>query len=257
MIMETEYPSGPLRPWSDHHDIILRWYDHWLKGIDTGIMEEPPIRLFIKGKNEWRDEYEWPLARTHWTKLYLRKEGVLSEDPPGQNEGSDSFINKPWPLPRDVLPGVQYMTAPLKQDTETTGPIALYLWASLDQQDATWIVAVNDVAPDGSRRLVSKGWLKASHKPIDQQRSKPYQPFHPHTESISVEPGKVCEYAIDIREASNVFRAGHQIELVIKGQDAPSEDPIWFHLCNIKETNHTIYHTNQYMSYLLLPLIPG
>ena len=79
MVMETEHSSGPLRPWSDDHDIILRWYDHWLKGIDTGIMEEPPIKLFIKGKNEWRYEYEWPLARTQWTKFYLRRNGGLSE----------------------------------------------------------------------------------------------------------------------------------------------------------------------------------
>jgi len=256
MIIETEYPSGPLRPWSDHHDIILRWYDHWLKGIDTGIMDEPPIRLFIKGKNEWRDEHEWPLARTQWTKFYLRTEGVLSEVPPGQNEGGDSFVNKPWPLARDVLRGVRYVTTPLEQDAEVTGPVALYLYASLDQPDATWVVAVNDLAPDGSAHLVSKGWLRASHRAIDQQRSKAYQPFHPHTESVPVEQGKIYEYAIEIRETSNVFKAGHRIELVIRGQDAPSEDPIWFHFCNIKETNHKIYHSKKHMSYLLLPVIP-
>ncbi len=255
MIMETEYPSGPLRPWRDHHDIILRWYDHWLKGNDTGIMDEPPIRLFIKGKNEWRDEHEWPIARTQWTKFHLRADGILSEEPPGRSEGSDSFVNKSWPLPREVLPGVRYRTPPLKQDIEVTGPVTLYLYASLDQPDATWVVAVNDIAPDGSGRLVSKGWLRASHRAIDQQRSKPYQPFHPHTESVPVEKGKTIEYAIEIRETSNVFKTGHRIELLVRGQDAPSEDPIWFHFCNIKETNHTIYHSQEHLSYLLLPVI--
>ena len=257
MITETEYSSGPLRPWADDHDLILRWYDHWLKGIDTGMMEEPPIKLLIKGKNEWRDEYEWPLARTRWTKFYLRREGGLSEDPPVQEEGYDSFVNKPYPLPRDILPGLRYCTLPLKEDMEVTGPMALYLYAALDQSDATWIVTVNDVAPDGSSRLVTKGWLRASHRALDEARSKPYQPFHPHTESILVEPGKIYEYGIEIRETSNVFKAGHRIELVIKGQDAPSEDPIWFHLCNIKETCHTLYHHAGHASYLLLPVIPG
>jgi predicted acyl esterase len=255
MVMETEHSSGPLRPWSDDHDIILRWYDHWLKGIDTGIMEEPPIKLFIKGKNEWRYEYEWPLARTQWTKFYLRRNGGLSKDLPAQDEGYDALVNKPWPLPRDVLPGVTYRTPPLKRNTEVTGPVALYLYGALDQSEATWVVAINDVALDGSTRLISKGWLRASHRAIDEVRSKPYQPFHPHTESIPVEPGKIYEYAIEIRETSNVFRTGHRIELVIKGQDAPSEDPIWYHLCNIKETKHTIFHNSGYLSHLLLPII--
>jgi predicted acyl esterase len=105
--------------------------------------------------------------------------------------------------------------------------------------------------------LVSKGWLRASHRAIDQKRSEPYQPFHPHTEAVPVEKGKIYEYAIEIRETSNVFKTGHRIELVVRGQDAPSEDPIWFHFCNIKETNHTIYHSKEYGSYLLIPVIPG
>ncbi len=255
LIMETEYPSGPLRPWRDHHDIILRWYDHWLKGIDTGIMEEPPIKLLVKGRNEWRYEYEWPLARTQWTKLYLRGNERLTNEPPGQ-EQPDTFVNKSWPLPHHTIPRIKYQTSPLKEDMEVTGPIALYLYAALDQPDATWCVSINDVGADGSTRLITKGWLKASHRAVDEKRSKPYQPFHPHTEEVPVEPGKIYEYAIDIREISNVFKAGNKIELIIKGQDTPYEDPIWFHLCNIKETKHTIYHSTEYMSHLLLPVIP-
>ena len=138
-----------------------------------------------------------------------------------------------------------------------TGPVALYLHAALDRADATWVVSINDVAPDGSTRLVSRGWLRASHRAIDKERSKPFRPYHPHTESIPVEPGKIYEYAVAIRETSNVFESGHRIELIIKGQDAPSEDPIWYHLCNIKETKHTIYHNRDQMSHLLIPVIPG
>jgi predicted acyl esterase len=257
MITETENPNGPIRPWADHHDLILRWYDHWFKGIDTGMMEEAPIRLLIMGTGEWRDEYEWPLARTRWTKFYLRENGQLSETPPGQAGGSDAFVNTPYPLPRTPLPGVKYTTPPLTEDVEVTGPVALYFHAALDQSDATWVASLNDVAPDGSVRLIIKGWLRASHKRVDEGRSKPYAPFHPNTESIPVEPGKVYEYAVDIRETCNCFKAGHRIELVIKGQDAPSEDPIWYHLCNVKETTHTVYHNTQYSSYLLLPVIPA
>jgi predicted acyl esterase len=256
MIMETEYPSGPMRPWHDHHDVILRWYDHWLKGINTGMMDEPPIKLFIKGKNEWRFEHEWPLARTKWRKFYLRRNNGLSEELPEKGESPDTFITKEWPLPHETIPGIKYQTTPLNEDMEVTGPIAFYLYAALDLTDATWFVSINDVAPDGSTRLISMGWLRASHRAIEEKRSKPYQPFHPHTESIPVEPGEIYEYAIDIRETSNVFKSGHRIELLIKGQDSPSENPIWYHLCDNKQTKHTIYHNTQYMSHLLLPVIP-
>ena len=70
----------------------MRWFDHWLKGIDNGIVDEPPVRLFIMGVNQWRDEHEWPLARTYWQKWYLHSEGtansvrgdgVLSTERPG------------------------------------------------------------------------------------------------------------------------------------------------------------------------------
>ncbi len=74
---------------------------------------------------------------------------------------------------------------------------------------------------------------------------------------MPVEPGKICQYAIEIRETSNVFRAGHCIELVIRGQDAAADEAIWYHLCNIKETIHTIHHGGDHASYLLLPVIPG
>ena len=164
-------------------------------------------------------------------------------------------MNKPWPLPRDVLPGVTYRTPPLKRDTEVTGPVALYLYAALDQSEATWVVAVNDVAPDGSTRLISKGWLRAcTERSMRCVRSRTSL-FIPIRRLLPVEPGKIYEYAIEIRETSNVFRAGHRIELVIKGQDAPSEDPIWYHLCNIKETKHTIFHNSGYLSHLLFPII--
>jgi len=255
MIMETEYSSGPLRPWSDHHDIILRWYDHWLKGIDTGLMDEPPVKLFIKGKNEWRYENEWPLSRTKWEKLFLRAGGMLTKESPDEDELPGEFENVPWPRPSEAVPGIAYRTAPFEKDMEMTGPFALYLFASLDQSDATWIVTINDIAPNGSATLITKGWLRASHRAIDERRSKPYQPFHPHLKSIPVEPGKICEYAIEIRETSNVFEKGHRLELVIKGQDAPSEDPIWYHLCNTRITRHTIYHNSACRSHLIVPLI--
>jgi len=257
MVTVTAWEGGFDRPWHENHDIVLRWYDHWLKGIDTGITEEPPIRIFVQGINQWRYEEEWPLARTKWTKFYLRQGGFLSEEMPTWNEGQDSFTHIPWLKPGEKAPCVKYTTEPLAEDMEVIGPIALYFHASLTTEDANWIVHIEDIAPDGSETVISKGWLKASHRELDESKSKPYKPFHPHTRSLPIAPGRIYEYAIDIRETSNVFKAGHKLQLVIKGQDAPWDDFfIFYHVTNMKQTQHTIYHTPEYASYMVLPVIP-
>jgi predicted acyl esterase len=259
MIAVPESGYGFNRPWHENHDIIVRWYDHWLKSIDTGIMAEPPISLFVQGINERRFESEWPLARTQWTKFYLREKGMLSEMPPLHSGEPDSFANKPGLKPGDAVPFVKYGTPPLEKDVEITGPMALYFYASLSGQDGDWMVVINDVDRKGLERLVSKGWLKASHREVDTGRSKPYKPFHPHRRCVPVESDNINEYAIDIRETSYVFKAGHRIELKIKGQDAPWEGKSYAkfsHLPRSRETRHTIYHGPQYLSHVLLPVVP-
>jgi predicted acyl esterase len=255
-LMETESRLGPLRPWADHQDLLLRWYDHWLKGNDTGFMDEPPIRLLIKGRNEYRDEQEWPLARTKWTKMYLAPNATLSPSPAG-SEGSSSFSNDPDLPPNQHAPGITFTSAPFDEATEITGPVAAYLHASLDQPDATWIVTLRDVAPDGSSRTVTKGWLRASQRELDAQKSRPYQPYQKHTRRETLQPGRSYEYAIEIRETSNVFLPGHRLALDIKGQDTTAEDPIWVHTCNAIPTTHTVQFGGKFDSHLLLPVIPG
>ena len=248
---------GQDRPWHEHHEIALRWYDHWLKGIDTGIMKEPPINIFVQGRNEWRYEQEWPLARTKWTKFYLNKEGGLSTAAPAGSEKPDAFTTIPWIKPGSQTPSLKYTTEPLKKELEITGPSALYLYAALSNDRANWIIDIKDIAPDGTERVVTKGWLKATHRELDQSKSRPYQPYHPHTRSLAVEPDVVYEYAIEIRETSNVFLAGHRLQLVIRGQDSPREERgPWDHLPNMTETRQQVFHTDKYPSYLLLPVIP-
>lgn len=256
LIMETESPLGPLRPWADHQDLILRWYDHWLKGNDTGMMDEPPIRLLIKGRNEYRDEQEWPLARTEWTPMYLGAGGSLSLEAP-REAGSAEFHNDPDLPPGRHAAGISFETAAFERETEITGPVALHFSAELDQPDATWIVTLRDVAPDGKSRTLTKGWLRASHRELDSQRSKPYRPYHPHTSKQVLEPGRTYDYAIEIRETSNVFLPGHRLALDIKGQDSTAEDPIWVHTCNAVATRHTVRFGPQHRSHLLLPIIPS
>ena len=261
MITVPESGVGFSRPWHENHDIVLRWYDHWLKGIDTGVMDDPPIRILVQGTNQWRYENEWPLARTRWTRLHLGVQGSLRGESPGWNERPDRFSNAAGLQPGGKLPSLRYATASLAQDMEVTGPIALVLYASISTADTNWIVEINDVDPEGSEKRVSIGWLKATHRELDESRSKPYKPFHPHTGSIPVEPGKIYEYSIEICDTSWVFKAGHRIQLVIKAQDAPWEGTSYIyrlsnHLAASRETRHTVHHTPEYPSHLLLPVIP-
>ena len=262
MITIPESGSGFNRPWvKECHDLVLRWYDYWLKGINTGIMDEPPISILVQGVNRWREEDDWPLAGTKWTKFYLRGQGLLSPEPPGEGETPDVFTNKFGLKPGEKVPSITYTTPPLAEDIEVTGQSALYLRAALSTDDTNWMIELRDVAPDGASKTLTMGWLKASHWEIDETRSQEYQPFHPHTRRAPIETGKVYEYAIDIRETSVVFQRGHRIQILIKAQDAPWEGKEYFHaflyhLPRSKETQHTIYHTPERLSYVILPVIP-
>jgi predicted acyl esterase len=257
-------PAGFLRrPFVQYHDEMLRWYDYHLKGIDTGIMDEPPIKLFIMGSNEWRFENEWPLARTEWTQFYLRDHGRLSTQPESlPTAPPDGFVQPPVTTTATIH-SLSYKTEPLSADIEVTGPVALHLYASIDQDDANWFVRFNDVDPLGKKVALSRGFLKASHRALDQKQSKPWQPYHSHTNPEPVKPGEIYEYAIELMPNANVFKAGHCIELEIRGTESP-KDPLYTvsyiggnHLPVGRTVAHTIYHDKNHPSYLLLPIIPS
>jgi predicted acyl esterase len=113
---------------------------------------------------------------------------------------------------------------------------------------------VKDIDVGGAERCVAEGWLKASHYELDEEKSKPYAPYHPHTRSLPIEPGRVILYASDISMTSNVFLMGHKIRLEISAQD--QEQALWYLLPHMAHVTHTIYSTGGKPSYLLLPVIP-
>jgi predicted acyl esterase len=124
-----------------------------------------------------------------------------------------------------------------------------------------------DVGNDGSVSEPTKGFLKASHRKLDQNLSKPYRPYHPHLEAEPVVPGDVYEYAIELPPTSNVFKKGHRIKIDISSMDHPSMGRLpnaplgaahhpW-HVGSSKTTLHKIYRNTKYQSHLLLPIIPA
>lgn len=250
------YPPGfPPRPHTSYHDETVRWYDYWIKGIDNGIMDEPPIKIFVMGINKWKFENEWPLARSQWTKFYLHPQGRLSSEEIGSTSAVDTFV-QPAPYLDPTMYCLKYQSAPVEEDMEIIGPVACHLEASIDIDDTNWMVDLIDVAPNGERQLLSTGYLKAKFRALDETKSKPWQPIHPRQEPVPIVPGKAEMYAIQMMPTANVFKKGHSIELIIRNQDdLLSRLGTWgvYMLPFMQTVTHTIHLGN---SHVLLPLIP-
>jgi putative CocE/NonD family hydrolase len=240
------------RPWYQLHDEALGWFDYWLKGIDNGIMDKPPVKFFINGANEWRYENEWPLARTNWTKYYLRSRGRLMTEAPMFNEGPDCFVQQPIDETSQVN-SLKYSTVPFSQDIEIIGPLTIKFYASIDQPDTNWHLSVYEVDAVGKKNPLAGGWLKASHRGINDGSSQPWEPRHDHTRNVPIKPGEVVEYTIGLSHIAHLFRAGQRLEIEI---DCMNTMPGALHICSSKTTLHEVHHDPQYTSYLLLPVIP-
>lgn len=234
----------------------LRWFDYWLKGIDTKIMDESPIRLFVMGTGEWKEADEWPLPETKWTPFYLHEGGLLSEHELWPNEGYDTFFDSPW-----HRGSVEYTSPPMVENTEVVGPIVLNLYASSTDQDALFFVSLREIDPAGNERVLTRGWLRASHRAIDPERSRPWEPFHPHTRSEPLTPNQVYDFKIGLVPTANLFRAGSRIKIKISGADDPPSHPLEMiasgHLTRVSPSRITIYHNDDFASALLLPITRG
>lgn len=248
-------PLSPDRPQVQYSDDIVRWFDYWIKGIDTGIMDEPPLKIFVNGVNKWRFENEWPLARTDYVKFYLHPRGGLSTESVKGTYEPDTFT-QPAPYIDPTVYCLTYRTEQLAQDLEMTGYIALYLHASIDKDETNWMVDLMDVDPEGNKTLVSNGNLAAEHRALDKAKSKPFLPIYQRRDPVPVPPGKVIEYAIAIMPTSMVFKKGHSIELIIRNQDdLLSRLGAWgvHYLPHMETVTHSIHFGK---SYVLLPVIP-
>ena len=252
-------PNGPEeRPWREDHELNIRWADHWLKGKDTGILNEPPITIFMQGSNQWRTEKEFPVPGTEWLPVYPRRWEGLSFAPEKLQPEPDCFLQQPLHVSakRD---SVKYISPPMPEDLTVVGPTAFNFFASIDQDDTNWIIKLYDVAPGGSETRLGKGYLKASHRALDPQKSKPYAPYHKHTAVDPVVPGEINEYNVDLGKVTNVFKAGHRIKIEIESLESPRDPEMQIHyhphLNNGRTTVHKIYRYKGYPSHLLLPVV--
>jgi len=268
---------------------MLRWYDHWLKNNDTGIMDEPPVNIFIRGDGKYRTENEWPLERTQYTRFYLNagsveaarslNNGGLSRGEPTATESyfEYEYPNPDWTgfsglgsalldkgVPNPTARILTFASDPMKQDLEVIGSIILVLYASSTENDQEFCVRLVDQSPDSEQhpdilppmgRILTRGWLKASHREKDERLSKSYRPYYTHKNPTPIEPGKIYKYEIEIWPTSNVFKKGHRVRLDLACTDSNAFD-FGGHIYGIKAGKDTIYHDKEHPSHLILPVIP-
>jgi predicted acyl esterase len=234
----------------------IRWFDHWVKGVNTGIMDEPPVRAFIMNTAEWKSGDAWPFPETKFTPFYLHENGFLNEHEHWSYEGSDSFEESPW-----MRGSVQYATPPLVENTEVVGPIMLKLYGATTDTDVHWIVTLLEIDPEGNERQLTKGWLRGSHQELDMKESKPWEPIHTHTKSEPLTPGEIYEFDIKMIATGNLCKAGSRIALKISCVDDEPKNPLELIATGtIKRTavaRVTVFHNEDYPSYLLLPITKG
>ena len=213
-------------------ELQKRFLDCFLKGVDNGWMEEPPVllrlrRAFEATKFETRKELAWPLPSTKWTEIYLsadKNETTLSWNAPGA-ASSVSFDALGTP--------VTFLSAPLESEIEITGPLAAKLFASTSATDMDLAVTLQAFSPEGEEvdfqgavdphQPLAQGWLRASHRKLDKERSLPYRPWHNHDEILPVEPNEVYELDVEIWPTNIILPAGFRLALHIGGKDFERE----------------------------------
>ena len=265
----------------DLDGIHFRWFDYWLKGIANGLLDDPPVRIFVMGDNAWRDEAEWPLARAQSINYYLHSQGkansrngngTLSVMHPAE-EPTDVFLYNPLdPVPtrggplccnpyfmsngafeqgeiegrEDVL---VYSTPPLEREVEVTGPITVTLWAATSARDTDFTAKLVDVCEHGCARNLTDGIIRARYRDSASSPSL-------------VEPGRAYSYKIDLWATSNVFQAGHRIRVEVSSSNFPRFDRntntgnVIAEDTDCSPAMQTILHDSQHPSHITLPVVP-
>jgi putative CocE/NonD family hydrolase len=276
-----DYVNGDFGPQAriDHRALQLRWFDRYLKGLDNGVDQEPPIDLFIMGDNEWRQEEEWPLARTRFTDFYLHSgggangsggDGTLDSIAPTGAEPADTFtydpgdptpylvdarelelgLNEDYAPVHDTRTDVLVFTSdPLEDEMEITGPMTATLWAATDAVDTDWFVMLLDVHPDGTAERIQEGVARARFRDGFDRPSL-------------LEPGTVYRYDIDLWFTGQVIPPGHRLRVAVSSALLPKYDRnLNTGGDNERDTawvvaRQRVLHDAEHPSHVTLPLIP-
>jgi len=237
----------------------LRFFDHWLKGIDNGIMDQAPVTYYTYnlessdiGIPGWHTASAWPLPQQQLTTFPLAEDSLLDS---AAAQGSTT-VTVDYEIDNDNFwdKGLQFSTAPLTEDVQVTGHPVLRLWLSSTAADADVVARIDDLAPDGTATYRTvEGRLRASMRATEEA---PYNnlslPWHPFTEESqqALEPGVPVLMEFDFYTISNVFKAGHQIRLTLNFADQRATERLE------PAPQVSVYFGGEHASELVLPVIP-
>jgi uncharacterized protein len=245
------------RPLHQLHGEALRWFDHWLKGNDTGFIDEPAVRLFVPGTGERRHAEQWPLPQTRWTEFYLHRGGLLSEHDTFAWDQATTFEDSPFSRGEAV-----FRTPPLVETTEVIGPLVLRLYAASTDTDALFFVTVFAEDADSAATELTRGWLRASQSATDTAASLPWLPHHRHDRRELIEPGRVRGCEIPIVPTAIRLRPGQRLGVRIKAADdeTPANAVLGTALGHVSRQTAaaiTLWHDAEHPSALLVPVTDG
>jgi len=266
---------------ADLDEITLRWYDWLLKDEANGVEKEKPVKIFVMGKNEWRDEDDWPLARAKNTRYFLHSSGAanglggngsLSTVAPAE-EKPDQYVYDPndavptiggalccGALPTGIGPEDQrpaearsdvlvYTTPAFAKDTEVTGPVSLDLYVSSSAVDTDFTGMLVDVWPNGFAQNLASGILRLRYR---NSQEKPEL----------ANPGETYHITVDLWSTSNVFLAGHKLRLEVSSSNFPRFDrnlntgEAQARATRMIKATNVIFHDKAHPSALVVPVVP-
>jgi len=248
----------------------LRWFDRWLKDEQNGIDDEAPVKLFVQGRNRWRDERAWPLARAVDTRWYLNAARRLSPVPPAPDTLPESYVydpNDPCPTcgggtllppqyspgPRDQAPILDrrdvlcHTSEPLDDDLEVIGEVTAVLYAATSGRDTDWVVKLCDVHPSGKTISVCDGVVRASVRDGETRRL--------------VEPHAIIRYEVSLWSTAMLFKAGHRLRVLITSSDFPRYDrnpntgELAHSATRLEPALQRVYLDAEHASHLVLPVV--
>jgi predicted acyl esterase len=248
-----------------------QFFSRFLKGVDNRVKDWPKVTLEIREKyyvGNTRTENEWPLARTRYTKLFLNEStGGLSQSLPKKETQVRYNVN-------DITDKTQNARFEFKfaEKTELTGYMKLKLWVQADgSDDMDLFVAIEKIDRAGyivpfpffgnhDDGPVALGWLRVSHRELDNEKSTPYQPFHKHQREQKLKAGEIVPIEIEIWPSSTLFERGEKLRVVVQGSDIysyPNERHTNEHTSTVNKGTHIIHTGGKYDSHLLIPVIPA
>jgi putative CocE/NonD family hydrolase len=249
--------------------VRLDWFRRWL--LDQRQPDQPPVRIFVMGENVWRDEPDWPLARTQYTSWYLHSNGTLAPTPPSTTDGFDQYTHDPrHPVPttggpllgsggeqpgpldqREVASRADvltYTSEPLDREVELTGPVTVDLWASTTAPDTDFVAVLVDVHPDGRMLNLCEGAVRARH-------------VLPNPPLVT---GAVYHFGIDLAATSVLLAPGNRIALHISSSSFPAIEPNpgtgnplgTDTDADLRPAQQAIHHDRAHPSRVVLPVTP-